>query len=47
LYEDDQIEGAIEELKKFWFDLATIEPFKMWSGGFLYGFFFEKSLYDV
>ena len=34
-------------LEKFWYDLATIDPFEMWSGGFLYGFFFEKSLYDV
>jgi predicted acylesterase/phospholipase RssA len=47
LYEDHQIDGAIEELTKFWHDLATIDPFKFWKGGFVYGFFFEKSLYDA
>lgn len=47
MYDDSQIDGAIEELKKFWYDLSTIDPFRLWKGGFVYGFFFEKSLYDT
>lgn len=27
-------------------DLANISPVKLWKGGFIYGFFFEKGLYD-
>ena len=60
MYDDSQIDGAIEELSKcllklliicvigkFWYDLSTIDPFRLWKGGFVYGFFFEKSLYDT
>ena len=31
----------------FWIDLSKMEPYKLWKGGFVYGFFFEKSLYDA
>ena len=34
-------------LEEFWQELSHIQPYKLWSGGFLYGFFFEKSLYDA
>lgn len=40
-------EQTIETLKKFWTDFAKIEPYKAWPGGFLYGFFFEKGIYDL
>ena len=33
--------------EQFWFDLASIEPYKFWKGGFIYGFFFEKGIYDT
>jgi len=28
-------------------DLSYFEPYKQWSGGFVYGFFFEKGIYDM
>jgi len=28
-------------------DLAKIEPYGQWNGGFVYGFFFEKGIYDL
>ena len=34
-------------LENFWFDLAKMEPYKMWKGGFIYGFFFERGIYDI
>ena len=46
LHESSEVDRAIEELRNFWLDLSQIDPFKLWKGGFFYGFFFEKSLYD-
>ena len=34
-------------LENFWIDLATTEPYSNWTGGFIYGFFFEKGIYDM
>jgi len=28
-------------------DLAAMEPYSSWTGGFIYGFFFEKGIYDM
>ena len=30
----------------FWEQLANFDPYDLWSGGFLYGFFFQKGLFD-
>ena len=46
LFESHEVEEAENELRSFWMDLAQIDPYKLWKGGFIYGFFFEKSLYD-
>lgn len=46
LYEAHEIEEVENELREFWLDLSNIEPYRLWNGGFVYGFFFEKSLYD-
>ena len=27
--------------------MSKIEPYKLWKGGFVYGFFFERGIYDV
>ena len=34
-------------LQSFWLDLAAMEPYNSWTGGFIYGFFFEKGIYDL
>lgn len=34
-------------LQEFWIDLAAMEPYQNWVGGFIYGFFFEKGIYDL
>lgn len=47
MFDNTEIEEAIEELRSFWFDLSKFIPFKLWKGGFIYGFFFEKGLYDM
>jgi predicted acylesterase/phospholipase RssA len=42
----DDIYGAINMLESFWLELAAGEAYQMWAGGFIYGFFFEKGIYD-
>ena len=37
----------MDMLEKFWVDLATMNPYSNWTGGFIYGFFFEKGIYDM
>ena len=44
---DDQKEDAIDNLSQFWDSLASIEPYSHWTGGFFYGFFFEKSIFNA
>ena len=34
-------------LEKFWIDIAAMEPYNNWTGGFIYGFFFEKGIYNA
>ena len=34
-------------LESFWINLAKMEPYSSWTGGFIYGFFFEKGIYDL
>jgi len=41
-----EIDKVIEKLQKFWTDFALLSPYQEWSGGFIYGFFFEKGIYD-
>ena len=31
----------------FWVDLARTTPYTQWAGGFVYGFFFEKGIYNM
>lgn len=31
----------------FWLGLSLIKPYSMWTGGFIYGFFFQKGLYNA
>ena len=46
-HKPDQIHDTIEMLESFWLDLAAMDPYKSWSGGFIYGFFFEKGIYSM
>lgn len=45
--ENDQHQKAVEELENFWMELSYFEPYRQWNGGFVYGFFFEKGIYDM
>ena len=38
---------ALSILDDFWLSISKITPYNFWSGGFIYGFFFEKGLYDA
>jgi hypothetical protein len=31
----------------FWLSVSRINSYNYWAGGFIYGYFFEKGLYDV
>jgi predicted acylesterase/phospholipase RssA len=33
-------------VENFWLQLAETRPYHMWTGGFIYGFFFKKGLYN-
>ena len=46
-HKPDEITETIDMLEKFWIDLATTSPYSNWTGGFIYGFFFEKGIYDM
>ena len=34
-------------LDEFWIEMAKMEPYKVWTGGYIYGFFFEKGIYSL
>lgn len=38
---------ATKELADFWISLSRITSYHYWVGGFIYGYYFEKGLYDV
>ena len=38
---------SIDFLKDFWMDIAGMDAYANWTGGFVYGFFFEKGIYDA
>ena len=57
LHDYDSILDATVELSKlsrklilladFWMAISRFDAYKQWAGGFIYGYFFEKGLYDV
>ena len=46
-HKPDEIDETISELEKFWIDVAAMDPYENWTGGFIYGFFFEKGIYNA
>lgn len=46
-HQPNEKDKAIERLRKFWIEFSQREPYKEWAGGFVYGFFFEKGIYDI
>ena len=49
LYEmdtEESVEAVTSELESFWLELSEINSLTLWKGGFVYGFFFEKGLYN-
>lgn len=55
MHTENEVEETIKELSKifiksvadFWLGLSLIKPYSMWTGGFVYGFFFQKGLYNA
>ena len=46
-HKPDEIQDTIKMLRSFWIELASMSPYDSWTGGFIYGFFFEKGIYDL
>ena len=43
---EESVEAVTSELESFWLELSEINSLTLWKGGFVYGFFFEKGLYN-
>ena len=44
---NSETQDVIDMLNEFWMELAQMDPYKMWTGGYIYGFFFEKGIYSL
>lgn len=46
-HKSDEKAKAVDKLRSFWTDFGKKEAYQEWAGGFIYGFFFEKGIYDI
>lgn len=46
-HEQNETDKVIFRLRKFWMDFSKRNSYQEWAGGFIYGFFFEKGIYDI